>query len=81
MIGSGWKVGRGSSVVDTVAWQHYSYTNIPNLRQIGENLAIEKCILVGGVVEESLREKVVDLRADGQVVTTGIDVVPTLPRA
>jgi mannose-1-phosphate guanylyltransferase/phosphomannomutase len=81
VIGNGWTVGQGSSVVDTIAWQHYGFTNLPDQRQIGAHLAIEKCILVGGVIEESLKEKVVDLKADGNVVATSIDAVPAVPRA
>ncbi len=81
VIGDGWKVGKGTTVSNTVAWRHYSHTNIPKLRQIGDDLRIEKCILVGGVIRESMNEKVADTRPDGEIVTTSIDVVPSGPRA
>jgi mannose-1-phosphate guanylyltransferase/phosphomannomutase len=81
VLGNGWKVGSGTTVSNTVAWRHYSYTNIPKDRQIGENLVVDQCILVGGVIKESMKEKVADLGPNGQIVMTGIDTVPNAPRA
>jgi mannose-1-phosphate guanylyltransferase/phosphomannomutase len=81
VIGNGWKVGKGTTVSNTVAWRHYSYTNIPKLREIGDDLTIDKCILVGGVIKESMKEKVADPGPNGEVVTTSLDVVPSGPRA
>jgi len=44
-------------------------------------LVIDQCILVGGVIKDSMKEKVADIRPDGEVVTTSLDVVPSGPRA
>jgi len=93
VIGDGWTIERKAAVANSVLWKPYSYftdegVEIPvNERKantgarVREGVVIDGCIIVGGTIENDLKEKIVDVLRDGQVKILSIDYLPKAERA
>ncbi len=93
VIGDGWIIENGATVRRAVMWERYSYFSddgreisasdrkLVDRHQVRRNVSIEESIIVGGSIEEDVREKTVDVSEDGQLAILPIDYVPEGPRA
>ena len=93
VIGDGWKIEKGATVRHTVLWERLPYfTNdgkeisiqdrkLVDWHEIKRNVTVEWCIVAGGIVEENIKEKTVDVLEDGSPSINPIDYVPKGPRA
>ncbi|MCP5046659.1 MAG: NDP-sugar synthase, partial [bacterium] len=79
IVGDGWTIEKKCSIRDSVLWKHYSYftddgNEVPahnrkenDLHLVCSGTSISDCIIVGGRITGDLREKVIDLRQDGEL--------------
>ncbi len=93
VIGDGWTIEQKAAVANSVLWKPYSYftgegVEIPvNERKtnadfrVREGISIDGCIIVGGTIENDLKEKIVDVLRDGRVEILSIDYLPKDERA
>ena len=51
------------------------------MHQVRRGVTIDECIIVGGTIENDLREKTVDIAEDGSTEILPIDYVPKGRRA
>lgn len=93
VIGDGWKIEKGATVRHTVLWERLPYftkdgkeisiedRKLVDWHEIKRNVTVEWCIVAGGIVEENIKEKTVDVLEDGSPSINPIDYVPKGPRA
>ncbi len=93
VIGDGWIVEDGATIRHSVLWEQYSYfgddgAEIPafdrrlvDRHQIRHGVTVEESIIVGGAINDDVKEKTIDVWEDGELRTLPIDYVPGGPRA
>lgn len=93
IIGDGWVVERGAVIRHSVFWERYSYFSdagdevsardrmVIDRHEVRRGVSVEECIVVGGAIEKSVREKTVDVLEDGQLGIVPIDFIPAETRA
>ena len=93
IIGDDWIIERNARISNSVLWQRYSFFDddgteisarertLLDRHEIRKNVTVEECIVTGGTIEEDIREKTVDILADGSLSFVSIDWVPKGPRA
>ncbi len=88
VLGDGWVIHRNTQIRDAVLWPHYDYhktvnnitPNISRIREVREGVKIETSIIVGGIINEEIIEKTVDVNLDESLDIKCIDKVPKGPR-
>lgn len=92
VIGDGWSIERKTQISNSVLWKRYSYfpdnggeisvdeRKVVDMHQVRHGVTIDECIIVGGSIETDLKEKTVDVLADGQIEILPIDWVPNVIR-
>ncbi|MCP4152211.1 MAG: NDP-sugar synthase [bacterium] len=93
VVGDGWTIERKATVSNSVLWKRYSYfpgngeeislndRKMDDMHQVRRGASVDECIIVGGTVENDLREEVVDVRDDGRTEVIPIDWIPDGQRA
>jgi len=93
VVGDDWVVRSGASVRNSVLWERYSFFTesgkeivaadraLVDRHEILAGVAVDTCIVVGGTIEESIREQTLDVLEDGTLRTLPIDYVPEGRRA
>jgi mannose-1-phosphate guanylyltransferase/phosphomannomutase len=93
VIGDDWIIERKANISNSVLWKRYSYTpdngdeipvidrKVDDMHQVCRGVTIDECIIVGGTIENDLREKTVDVAEDGSTEILPIDYVPGGKRA
>jgi NDP-sugar pyrophosphorylase family protein len=93
VIGDDWTIERKASISNSVLWKRYSYfpdkgdeipvidRKVDDMHQVRRGVTIDECIVVGGTIENDLREKTVDVAEDGSTEILPIDYVPEGKRA
>lgn len=93
VIGDDWTIERKASISNSVLWKRYSYfpdngdeipvidRKVDDMHQVRRGVTIDECIIVGGTIENDLREKTVDVAEDGSTEILPIDYVPGGKRA
>ncbi len=93
VIGDDWTIERKASISNSVLWKRYSYfpdngdeipvidRKVDDMHQVRSGVTIDECIIVGGTIENDLREKTVDIAEDGSTEILPIDYVPGGKRA
>ncbi|PWU12330.1 MAG: hypothetical protein C5B49_16530 [Bdellovibrio sp.] len=93
VIGDDWIIGREALIRDSVLWQRYSYftkdgreiraneRRLVDRHEIRSKVTVEECIVVGGSIQNNIKEQTVDILEDGELSMLSIDHVPRGPRA
>lgn len=93
VIGDGWTIERSARISNSVLWKLYTFFSdngnkisvgerrLNDRHQIRRNVSIDNCIIVGGTIQEDLKEKTVDVLEDGNMTILSIDYVPEGKRA
>ena len=93
VIGDGWILEDGVSIRHSVLWERYSFfteggvetsaedRQLVDRHEVRRGVTIEESIVVGGAIQEDIREMTVDILEDGELGILPIDYVPSGPRA
>ena len=93
VIGDEWTIERKACIRNSVLWKRYSYfpdngeeipvidRKVDDMHLVRRGVTIDECIIVGGTIENDLREKTVDIAEDGSTEILPIDYVPKGKRA
>lgn len=93
VIGDDWRIEKGACIRNSVLWGRHSFfgengleitandRRLVDRHEVRNGAVVEECIVVGGTIEEDVREKTVEVSKDGQLTTLHIDHVPAGPRA
>lgn len=87
VIGDGWLVESGARITNSVLWQDYSLSELdnqaavrsrtdPTVRVIKKNVAVEGCILTGGVIDTGMSQQVAIVTENGRMEVYAIDYIP-----
>jgi len=93
VIGDDWIIEKEVVIKNSILWKPYSYftdrgDEIPVIerkknvgRQVCKGVTIDGCIFVGGTIKSDLKEKIVDVLADGRTEILSLDYEPKGNRA
>ncbi len=93
VIGDDWTVERKACIKNSVLWKRYSYfpnngdeipvidRKVDDMHRVRRGVTVDECIIVGGTVENDVREKTVDVAEDGSTEILSIDSLPEGKRA
>ncbi len=93
VIGDDWTIEKGACIRHSVLWERYSYftedgteissndRKLVDRHEIRNNVTVEESIIVGGAIQNDMKEKTVNLLEDGELSVLSIDYVPEGPRS
>ncbi len=93
VIGDDWTIERKARISNSVLWKRYSYfpnngdeiplieRKVDDMHRVRRGVTIDECIIVGGTIENDVREKTVDVTEDGSTEILSIDSLPEGKRA
>ena len=88
IIGDGWVVESGACIRHSVLWERYPYFSETggevsvrdrmgiDRHEVRRGVTIEESIVVGGAIQEDVKEQTVDVLEEGQLAFLPIDYVP-----
>jgi len=93
VIGDGWTIERRARISNSVLWKRYAYfpdegdpisandRKLDDRHEVRKGTSIDKCIIVGGTIQNDMYEKTVDVLENGDIEVLRLDWVPKETRA